>query len=650
MAVPSAGGAGQPRVPCTAVPAREVGGKAALDKQGRSAGQPLHGMRRRDGRASSHQNIPAVRSSSSQASNGQKIDVCLSSSWERALSVAYKDERGGNAERQRANKAATQRRGPAVSITHLLNFQVSSGEPIVGLYAAARRAPRASQSGGPLASARYIHANFRFIARCRSDGTDGACCAMARDPDRPVDWSDVERVLVPTSHDAVCPICLDVPVAPRLTQCGHFFCWACILRYAQSQASGDSPGTQWHKCPVCVEAVSVRSLCGVRFVHVPDYSAQRLGSSLVVPMVLLVRDSDSTIVRRVSSLVESNDALCNGSDLFGAELSDEDAALSPCDADHALNTSGALPCNMKSPLDGECPFTKVQWADRRQLLQLVEADAAELVAHIESLHPEDPDIEFLRLALRMATDRCRALSGEPSTPGECLTVASGANCDSTCKPKHLQLGADRDLDAAGDLKHASNGGVYHSPKSDIAGTATTAADGPTQLSTGKKSASKHDSTVRQRQAHVCTGNIPTSSSEDAVFFHQAADGQPFFLTPLSIRVLRSAFGSYADMPRELAAPVMDIEHLVVTEEVRRKHRHIAHLPLGAQIALCELDRRGVVPPSALAAHAAETERRAAARSERARVEAAEDLARRQRVEAAHEKLYAGAATRTIPCS
>lgn len=51
-----------------------------------------------------------------------------------------------------------------------------------------------------------------------------------------------------TSDGWRCPICLEVPIAPRITKCGHGpFCFVCILRHLRGEA--------YARCPLCFDNV-----------------------------------------------------------------------------------------------------------------------------------------------------------------------------------------------------------------------------------------------------------------------------------------------------------------------------------------------------------------------------------------------------------
>lgn len=155
-------------------------------------------------------------------------------------------------------------------------------------------------------TAGYVAAQYRFLVKPTGDYT-----AYFADADIYLNWADILVVLIPTSsalsgvstsaastssqpsletHEgAVCPICLSPPTSPRMTKCGHVYCFPCILQYlsttdtAPSQGPLQIPGAaatasigsaspvsgpssrQWKRCPVCWDAVYARDLKAVKW-------------------------------------------------------------------------------------------------------------------------------------------------------------------------------------------------------------------------------------------------------------------------------------------------------------------------------------------------------------------------------------------------
>lgn len=88
---------------------------------------------------------------------------------------------------------------------------------------------------------------------------------MPANVDEPLNWLDIEMVLVAEIDSHVCPICLDLPRFPRFTRCGHIYCHPCILQYFQTSESTIAMGSNWRACPVCAEPVHLKQLRPVHF-------------------------------------------------------------------------------------------------------------------------------------------------------------------------------------------------------------------------------------------------------------------------------------------------------------------------------------------------------------------------------------------------
>ena len=82
--------------------------------------------------------------------------------------------------------------------------------------------------------------------------------------------------------------------------------------------------------------------------------------------------------------------------------------------------------------------------------------------------------------------------------------------------------------------------------------------------------------------------------------HTAADGQRIYLSSLNVRCLVHPFGSMEKCPDEVVGPVLELEELSVTEETRKRFRHMGHLPLSTEFSIAELDLSKVLSPECLA--------------------------------------------------
>mmetsp|Transcript_12681 Transcript_12681/g.24402 ORF Transcript_12681/g.24402 Transcript_12681/m.24402 type:complete len:441 (+) Transcript_12681:57-1379(+) len=148
------------------------------------------------------------------------------------------------------------KKGNRQNANHLLNFQY---EPIANSDQHRHGAGRGKHSK------KHQHmpafkTDQLVQARCQfqlSPSDYSQACLYS--PDVIVDWSFVEQVFVPTENIQMCPICLDPPVAAKMTKCGHIFCTTCMLRYL------DLSPNRWGRCPLCFESVYCKALKSVQF-------------------------------------------------------------------------------------------------------------------------------------------------------------------------------------------------------------------------------------------------------------------------------------------------------------------------------------------------------------------------------------------------
>src|SRR5207249_2267304 len=93
----------------------------------------------------------------------------------------------------------------------------------------------------------FVQANYRFFLSPTSDHQQSLA-----DPDHPVEWEAVQLVCIHTATPPHCPICLETPVAAKITKCGHIFCYPCILHYL---SIGER---SWKRCPLCFESIFLK--------------------------------------------------------------------------------------------------------------------------------------------------------------------------------------------------------------------------------------------------------------------------------------------------------------------------------------------------------------------------------------------------------
>ncbi len=514
------------------------------------------------------------------------------------------------------------RRQQALSITHLLSFEVTRSPGAYGgsaypSHSPPRRHPR-SLHGGRHAAAftkeRFIHANFRFVARSHpADGeADGEAASAARSADTPLPWDAIEVVIVPAAHDVSCPICLDTPMAPRLTKCGHFFCWPCILRYAGESTSvlGGSGGS-YRKCPVCFEVINVKVIKSVHFTQVADYTSQQADvAQLGIPMALVVAQPPGVNVHVVASPSAPRHDGEEGTGCGG-----------PLDAATTLADFVPPKEEPTSFLDLS-PFERITIVSKAFVVDNIIGDeVAALDERLASLDRTDPDRAYSELALSMVLERKRALELEG-------TAAEGTHS------------------GAGEAGHEARrggggGGTTTTTTIDVSPHATITA--PLLMREAMERRSQQHSgpslPLAREAPFSSPSHMPGGASEGGstgesplIFFHQSIDGQAYFLCPLNIKMLLAHFRRYHLMPRFLCAPVIEIQMAVMCEELRKRHRYLSHLPLGCQFGLCEVDLCDVVDAATIRQFSTELSNRASLRKSKAIREERHSVAARRREE------------------
>ncbi|XP_053558020.1 RING finger protein 10 [Bombina bombina] len=464
------------------------------------------------------------------------------------------------AETQRAEFSPAQYSGPKkINLNHLLNFTFESrGQPGTHHDGHGTWGRRNKWGHKPFNKELFLQANCQFVV-----SEDHDYSVHFTDPDTLVSWDLVEQVRICSHEVPSCPICLYPPTAAKITRCGHIFCWACILHYLSLSEK------DWSRCPICYSSIIKKDLKSVIATESRMYT---VGDTIT--MQLMRREKGNLVAMPKSKWIKLEEPINLGDD------------------EHT-------------------PFSKLLLASRYQILDRV--IAGEKVALMKQYEDEQhtPEVCFIEAAIQELQDRENGLRTLNQVDIVSVTASIEAvNLEPTLEGKHVDL-------------HCPKVVQYLSAFEEIV---------EAQSENSAKSLESEDTEVRDPQVTENTSesysqqNTKPSSSESIAnphfyYFYQAEDGQHVYLHPVNVRCLVHEYGSLERCPEKITASVVETDGFTMTEDVRRRHRYLCHLPLTCEFSICEMALGPpVVSKETLALFADEVEKRKRLRQRKARDE------------------------------
>ncbi|CAN6244464.1 unnamed protein product [Urochloa humidicola] len=191
----------------------------------------------------------------------------------------------------------TARKSQAVNANHLLNFQY---DPISRPQPRGPRTypPRRQRKIKPYNKDLFLQANYKFVVL-----DTGNYEIESMDPDKMLQWEDIICVRYCSPSEVQCPICLEGPLCPQITSCGHIYCFPCILRYL-TMGKEDYKGECWKKCPLCFMMVSTKELYTIHITQVQQFHA---GDVATFTLLSRSRNSLTPYIKSTSSECSSAD-------------------------------------------------------------------------------------------------------------------------------------------------------------------------------------------------------------------------------------------------------------------------------------------------------------------------------------------------------
>lgn len=403
-----------------------------------------------------------------------------------------------------------------------------------------------------------------------------------------LDWNNVLQVIASSkSQSASCPICLGEPTAPRMAKCGHIFCLACLIRYMHSEDASAPPPekkARWKKCPICWDSVYITDTRPVRWYVGQESDAPREGGDVVLRLVKRKPGSTLAMPR------ESADTVAKGEDIpwyFAAEVMD---------------------------------YMRVMKGSGEYMVQQYD----ECLEAIERQQREDElmfgeDDEWTGRAIRMIREFKEKVKDIGNPPAQ---------------PQKPAIPEPETHDGPVIEFTDDDGSPTPQPHQDAEASSSTTAAPPqgddSQASEQPISSQSHDAHVPRTLNEMRQRHLEKPQPSEYLFYQGLLH---YYLSPLDIRILKTAFGTYSALPSSILPRVERISSgHIVDDDLRKRIKYLGHLPHGCEVAFLECGWRDVVRPEVLAEFRPLIERRrkrndekvAREEKERARIERAEE--------------------------
>ena len=337
---------------------------------------------------------------------------------------------------------------------------------------------------------------------------------------------------------------------------------------------------RWKKCPICWDSIYISETRPVRWFVGQEVERPQEGEDVVLRLVMRQPGSTLALPRDGAEVLE------NGEDIpwyFAAEVMD---------------------------------YARIMKASEEYMLEQYESE----VEQLKRLEKEDEvmfgeDTQWTRKAVASVNDakeKIKGIGNPPSAPKQPserkarrAPIEFHVNGDATPEFHEIQRSANSG--------QSTTDSPFPPPLQRSESVQERSAPMSAHDSSGENCPATDSLSFRSQSSRPILGPLPSSNArhkrdDPPFFFYEAL--LHYYLSPLDIRILRSAFGDYATFP---SAILPRVEHVstghIVDDELRRRAKYLAHLPQGCEVAFLECDWTDVVASHILDTFASEIDRR-----------------------------------------
>lgn len=446
-----------------------------------------------------------------------------------------------------------------VSANHLLNFTLPERERQVYHH------QKKKKSSAPRTQSEYLHANYRFVI----SPLEPDAVVPTWDLEALTEWTSVEQVLLWYDDESpqTCPICMDNFRAPKITKCGHIFCWPCILRYLSMTDK------YWRRCPMCFESVQKGHLRSVQLqqLQLPPHVDS------FVTFQFLERPKSSMFPQlRVLPSVESKE---DGADATPSSSHSSPEAIAFAERKRTRK--------LPSVNDVDATYSRILESTPEYLKELLYSEMRDL---------ESMDAEF----------------------------RSSGDVDNLPFVEEAMRNTSGRLAKSGDFAHGTHGGGHHPTSAESAKQKPR--DGKSgemysfyQIANGTyvilhplnlKCLLKEYSTEHQQEQERADGADAHQKELEDAWTQDASSALSEPVHP----------DRYHLLPEQIHGRVVDVEHAVMDEEAQKRYRFLSHLPHFCDFYICELDLTSQLSQSTLDSFRSDLKKRAKQRKQKLKMQ------------------------------
>ena len=427
---------------------------------------------------------------------------------------------------------------------------------------------------------------------------------QAVDADIHLDWSLVLQILASAQSQTVsCPICLSLPVAPRMAKCGHIFCLPCLIRYMHSTDDSTvvvEKKVRWKKCPICWDSIYLSETRPVRWFVGQEGDTPREAEDVVLRLMMRQAGSTLALPRDGAETLSTTDEIPW---YFAAEVTDY-ARVMKGSEDYMLSHFDREITELRhQEKEDELLFGEETIWTKKAVASILEAKGrVEGIGNPPNapIKPEERKTKKPQMHITTSAEEVpefymiqhAAKSGQ--SIGQNFT--SSSNLLSQSHPVDPSTIAEKPLTGIIEKK-SSNVSQRRLPST---------TEAPSHPNNAYKTA---------RYVFKGAGSDGPHQSGSPFFFYQAL--LHYYLSPLDIRILKAAFGDFSAFPATILPRVERVStgH-IVDDELRKRAKYLAHLPYGCEVGFLECNWTDIVGPEILRGFSEEIERRRKKNSEK----------------------------------